>query len=99
MTPQIQTMKFLKFSVLLAFFVCSALHLGEAGHEIAEGYEWMKKSCLRCFDRNKEAPSRCKGHYGCMIFVEDLKSREACNEFFETRGVNYPRCNTFYRDD
>ena len=97
-------MRSLNFSVLLVFFVCSTFHLGEAGNEIAEGYQfsdnkWIEKACLRCFDRNKDTPSRCKGHYGCMIFVEDLKSREACNEFFETRGLNYPRCNTFYRDD
>ena len=88
-------MRSLNFSVLLVFFVCSTFHLGEAGND----NKWIEKACLRCFDRNKETPSRCKGHYGCMLLVEDLKSRDACNEFFETRGLKYPRCNTFYRDD
>ena len=94
-------MTFLKFSVLLAFFVCSTFHLG-AGNELQPGYldnDWMKKSCLRCFDRYKERPSRCYGAYDCMIVVADLKSRDACNEFFKARDINYPHCNTYYRTD
>ena len=104
--PQIQTMAFLKLSVLLAFFVCSTFHLGVAGNELKPGdknensyKEWVKKACLWCFDKYKQSPSTCYGADNCMRVVADLKSRDACNEFFKARDINYPRCNTYNRTD